>query len=311
METVEFPSVRLSFRSLQKYQEGFLRSLRRKRPETRGTYDRALRGFQQWFQKDGECRFRVEDIERYKRHLQRKKKLSEMSISTYLTAVRRLCDFLVRKGVLADNPGRLVGGSHRPLSHSREVLTPEEVQALFEVVSADTVQDAHERGLRDLAFVKLMVACGLSEIEIVRADVQDLRRDGESAVLWVQGKGRVRKDAPVAIPPDVTAIIQRYLSFRGPLKPADPLFASAGNRTRGRRMSTRGVRERVNRCLGAAGVKNGKKGKVTPGSLRHTAALLMAASGASADEIRERMRLGSIETAMLYVHQNTQLQKTE
>jgi integrase len=76
-------------------------------------------------------------------------------------------------------------------------------------------------------------------------------------------------------------------------------------------MSTRGVRERVTRYLGAAGIKDGKKGKVTPGSLRHTAALMMAASGATPDEIRERMRLGSNETAMLYVNQNTQLQRTE
>lgn len=311
METVEFPSVRLSFRSLQKYQEGFLRSLRRKRPETRGTYERALRGFLQWFQEDAHCRFRVEDIERYKRYLLKKRKLSEVSISTYLTAVRRLCDFLVRERVLADNPGRLVGGSHRPLSHSRAVLTPAEVQALFEVISTDTAQDADERSLRDLAFVKLMLACGLSEIEIVRADVEDLRRQGEATVLWVQGKGRVRKDASVALMPEVSSIIERYLAYRGALRPTDPLFASAGNRTRGDRMSTRGVRERVNRCLGAAGVKQGKKGKVTPGSLRHTAALLMAASGATADEIRERMRLGSIETAMLYVNQNTQLQRTE
>lgn len=311
MEPADFPSVRISFRSLQKYQEGFLRSLLRKRPETRGTYQRALRSFLNWFQKDGKCRFRVGDIERYKRYLLKKKKLSEVSISTYLTAVRRLCDYLVREGVLSDNPGKLVGGSHRPLAHSREVLTPAEVQALFEAVSMDLVQDTDERGFRDLVFVKLMVACGLSEIEIVRANVQDLRLDREKSVLWVQGKGRVRKDAPVALPTDVLAILERYLACRGMLRPTDPLFASAGNRTRGERMSTRGVRERVNRCLGAAGVKDGKNGKVTPGSLRHTAALLMAASGASADEIRERMRLGSTETAMLYVTQNLQLQRTE
>jgi integrase/recombinase XerC len=311
MDTAGFPSVRLSFRALQKHQDGFLRSLRRKRPETRGTYERALRSFLLWFQDDGRCRFRVEDIERYKRYLTKKKRLSDVSVSTYLTAVRRLCEFLVRERVLSDNPGRMVGGSHRPLSHSRETLTPAQVQALIQRVSTDAAENAGQRSLRDLAFVKLMVDCGLSEIEIIRADLQDLNREGECVVLWVQGKGRVHKDAPVALPPDVGAIIEKYLASRGELKPSDPLFASAGNRTWGERMSTRGVRERVNRYLGAAGVKKGKNGKVTPGSLRHTAALLMAASGATADEIRDRMRLGSIETAMLYVNQNTQLQKTE
>jgi len=181
----------------------------------------------------------------------------------------------------------------------------------MEAASTDASGEVDQRALRDLVFVKLMVSCGLSEIEIVRADVQDLRREGERALLWVQGKGKVRKDAAVALPQDVAAIIDRYLRSRGLLKPTDPLFASAGNRTRGERMSTRGVRERVNRYLGAAGIRTGKNGKVTPGSLRHTAALLMAASGATADEIRDRLSLGSIETARLYINQHIQLQRTE
>jgi integrase/recombinase XerC/integrase/recombinase XerD len=311
MDTGEFPSVRLSFRSLQNHHQGFLRSLRHKRPETRGTYERALRSFLQWFRKDGQCRFRVKDIERYKRYLKGKRKLSEVSISTYLTAVRRLCDFLVHERVLQDNPGKLVGGSHRPLSHSRDVLTQAEVQLLLDVASTGFHEDVDERALRDLAFVKLMIVCGLSEIEIVRANVQDLQQKGESTLLWVQGKGRVRKDAAVSLPQDLVAVIDRYLVSRGELKPADPLFASAGNRTWGKRMSTRGVRERVNRSLDAAGLREGKNGNVTPGSLRHTAALLMVASGVTADQLKERMRLGSVATAMLYINQNTQLQKIE
>jgi len=310
MGTTKLPGVRLSFRSLLKHEEGFLRSLRHKRPETRGTYERALRCFLYWFRRDARCRFRTADIERYKRYL-KKRKLSEVSVSTYLTAVRRLCDHLVHEGILRENPGRLVGGGRRPAVHSRDPLTPEEVQTLLKVVTTDTVKEANERGLRDLVFVKLMVACGLSEIEIVRADVRDMARQGELNHLWVQGKGRVRKDAAVLLPPDLAGVIDQYLKVRGAVKPGDPLFASAGNRTWGERMSTRGVRERVNRYLGAAGIKRGKNGKVSPGSLRHTAALLLAASGATPDEIRERMRLGSNETAMLYVKQNMQVQTKE
>lgn len=309
-EMTELPGVRLSCRSLHKHQEGFLHSLRRKRPETRGTYERALRCFLHWFERDARCQFRIADIERYKRHL-KKRKLSEVSISTYLTAVRRLCDYLVREGVLRDNPGKLVGGSHRPSSHTRDPLTPEEVRTLLEAVTMESAGESDERTLRDRVFVRLMVSCGLSEIEIVRADVRDLARQEGSTLLWVQGKGKVRKDAAVPLPDDLADLIDRYLRLRQDVRPGDPLFSSAGNRTRGERMSTRGVRERVNRSLVAVGIRRGKNGRISPGSLRHTAALLLAASGATADEIRNRMRLGSVETAMLYVKQNTQLQTTE
>ncbi len=78
-------------------------------------------------------------------------------------------------------------------------------------------------------------------------------------------------------------------------------------------MTTRGVRDRVNASLTAAGVKQGKLRRVTPYSLRHTAALLMARNGATADEIRRRMRLGSNATAQLYLqydHTNEPAQET-
>jgi integrase/recombinase XerC/integrase/recombinase XerD len=54
--------------------------------------------------------------------------------------------------------------------------------------------------------------------------------------------------------------------------------------------------------LEEAGVRQQGGRRITPYSLRHTAAVLMADRGASADEIRERLRLGSNATAMLYIN---------
>jgi len=176
-------------------------------------------------------------------------------------------------------------------------LTADEVRAVL-----DAVHPGDELGLRDLAFIKLMVLCGLSEIEIVRANAEDLSLEAVNSTLRVQGKGRSSKDAVVQIPPNVRTVLEQYLSVRGSTSPPDPLFASAGNRTRGERMTTRGVRERVNHYLEVAGVKKGRLRQITPYSLRHTAAVLMAEAGATADEIRDRMRLGSVMTALLYMN---------
>ena len=96
--------------------------------------------------------------------------------------------------------------------------------------------------------------------------------------------------------------VAKYFTKTQHLLGIDPLFASAGNRTRGERMTTRGVRERVNHYLEVAGVKKGRLRQITPYSLRHTAAVLMAEAGATADEIRDRMRLGSVMTALLYMN---------
>lgn len=293
--------VRLSRKALDRHFDGFVASLRRATPETRGTYTRALREFMRWFPSDGSFRFRVPDVRKYKRHLAHKKKLSAVSVSTYLTAFRRFCDHLVHRGILKENPGRYVGGNSRPTAHSREYLAPEDVRAIMAAVPPAGV-----RGSRDHAMILLMLRCALSEIELVRADIADLQTEDVTVRLFVQGKGRTSKDECVLLPADVREALTRYFALRGKTTPQAPLFASEGNRTRGQRMTTRGVRDRINIGLSAAGVKHGKVQRVTPFSLRHTAALLMAQEGATADEIRLRLRLGSNATASLYLqYKNT------
>ncbi len=290
--------VRVSHRTLRSQYDAFLRSLRRKRPETRGTYERALREFLRWFERDRSFRFRVTDVRRYKTYLAARKHLSAVSVCTYLTAVRSFFRFLVRAGIIRENPAEQVQGSRRSRLHSREAISPEEVRTLLA-----SIDPGDERGLRDLAIVNLMVGCALSVIEVVRADVGDLHEDGQGLLLAVQGKGRVAKDDEVVIPPGVRTAIARYLAARGVPSSREPLFTSAGNRARGTRMTTRAVRERVDGHLMQAGIKNGSRNNVTPASLRHTAAMMLARSGATAEEIKTRMRLGSAVTAKLYVNE--------
>jgi integrase/recombinase XerC/integrase/recombinase XerD len=298
MSRTRAPYRTLSASAITKHYDGFLRSLRNKRPETRGTYGRALREFLRWSARGKKTVFSPGEARRYKKYLTFRKKLSPVSVSTYMTSFRRFCDYLVHTGVLNVNPASDVGGNSRPLSHSRAPLSAEDVQALL--VSVDR---SDERGARDFAFIQLMVGCGLSEIEIVRADVEDAMETPEGFFLQVQGKGRVRKDQSVTLQEAVREALRAYLVIRGPCEPHAPLFISAGNRTRGRRMTTRGVRDRVTLYLERSGIKRDGTRRISPYSLRHTAALLMAGAGATADEIRTRMRLGSVATAKMYMQQ--------
>jgi integrase/recombinase XerC len=299
MNDPAFKQVRLSSRALTRHFNGFVASLRHDTPETRGTYTRALREFLRWFPRDDHFRFRVKDVRRYKHYLGVRRKLSDVSVSTYLTALRRFCAYLVECKILEDNPARYVGGNRRPVAHSRDFLNENEVRTLLEGTHAND-----ERGVRDHAMMLLMLQCGLSEIELVRANTQDLVDDVSGRWMMVQGKGRREKDERVLLPAEARAALEQYLTMRGRPEPRAPLFASAGNRTRGLRMTTRGIRDRINTYLAAAGVKNQEHKRITPFSLRHTAAVLLARRGATADEIRERLRLGSLMTARLYLEES-------
>ena len=284
----------LSVNELTRRVEDFVKEyLKEKSPETAGTYKRSLNEFQRWFAiHKSTFRFTTDDVEAYKKYLMEVRGLHQVSVSTYLTALRRFCQYLVDIGMLAENPARSVKGNRRPSSHSRSVLTEADVTALLEaIVPVNLI------GLRDQAIIYLMLYAGLSEIEIIRANVQDLEQTLMGQFLRVQGKGRTVKDQQVPVDPPVMEKVQSYLDSRKRVSPDAPLFVSHGHRSEGKRLNTRSVRSRINLHLSNAGIK---RPGVTPHSLTHTAALLWLNSGMSVDEVRERMRHGTVDTTMIY-----------
>lgn len=298
----ELPTLTLT--ELQARLDGFTGEyLEGKSPETVGTYRRTLNEFERWFATQrGRFRFRTEDVEAYKRYLMEERRLSQVSVSTYLTALRRFCQYLVEVGLLEENPARAVRGNRRPSGHSRKVLTEAEVERLLASMPARRPIE-----LRDLAIVHCMLFAGLSEIEIVRADVEDLEQTLLGTFLRVQGKGRTVKDQQVPADAPVVAAIERYLEARGRVRPEEPLFVSHGHRSAGERLNTRSVRSRVNAALERAGLK---RPGVTPHSLTHTAALIWLNDGMDLEEVRQRMRHGTLDTTMIYYRRQGLLKRS-
>lgn len=272
--------------------------LKEKSPETAGTYRRTLNEFERYHaaraaRPSSRFVFVEADIEAYKRYLMDERELSQVSVSTYLTALRRLCEYLVARGDLAENPARGVKGNRRPEAHTRAVLRDDEVALLLEAPPAGTLI-----GLRDRALMALMVFGGLSEIEIVRSDLDDLDRTLMGAFLRVQGKGRQTKDAHVPLDAAALDPLDAYLTARGrPPSAQAPLVVSHGHRSEGTRLNTRSVRGRVNVHLRTAGLK---RRNVSPHSLTHTAALIWLNAGLPVEEVQRRMRHGTLETTLIH-----------
>ena len=288
---------------LVKRLEDFQREyLKEKSKETVGTYRRSLNEFERWFvQQRGRFHFSEEGIRKYKRYLMETRELSQVSVSTYLTAVRRFCQYLADIGLLEENPALAVKGNRRPSSHSRSVLTQHEIDHLLDKPDTGSLI-----GKRDQAIIFVMLYGGLSEIEIVRADVGDLDQTLMGSYLRVQGKGRTVKDQQVPIDARVMEKISLYLDARSRIRPEDPLFVSHGHRSDGARLNTRSVRSRINRHLKAAGIK--RRG-ITPHSLTHTAALIWLNEGMGVEEVKERMRHGTLDTTMISFRQQGLLQR--
>jgi integrase/recombinase XerC/integrase/recombinase XerD len=274
---------------LQAFQDDYLAD---KSDETVGTYRRSLNSFEKWFVRTNDFAFTEDDVRAYKTYLMEERDLSQVSVSTYLTALRRFCQYLTDIGKLDENPATAVKGNRRPDTHSRSVLTETDIEKLEAELGTATQIDK-----RDTAIVYLMLYAGLSEIEIVRANVEDLERTLMGPVLRVQGKGRTVKDQEAPLDEPVLAAVEAYLDTRDDVHPEDPLFVSHGHRSDGKRLKTRSVRSRINGYLKAAEIK--RKG-VTPHSLTHTAALIWLNDGMPLDEVKQRMRHGTLDTTMIY-----------
>jgi len=264
--------------------------LKDKSPETVGTYRRSLHEFERWVgnRPGAGCTLTSDTFVEYKRYLQEVRQLSALTVSTYLTAVRRFCDYLVSIGRLKSNPASSVKGNPRPATHSRHVLTEGETRCLMESLDETT-----QMGKRDVAIVYLMLFAGLSGVEIVRANLEDLDRTLMGDMLRVQGKGRRYKDQTVMVEPEVVQKVENYLKTRKRRRPKDPLLVSHGRRNEGKRLTTRSIRNRVSSLLESAGIV--RQG-LSPHSLTHTAPLLWLGKGMSAQEVKNRMRHGTMST---------------
>ena len=289
----------MTVKELVAHYEGFLTECERKQKQTRGTYQRALREFVKWFPVDKRFRFTTRDVERYKRYLIEKKGLKSVSVATYMTALRRFCQYLIDVKVLKVNPAKKVVGGRRPSRHSREFLTYEEVERLLSAIELETTQ-----GVRDYAIIHMMLYCGLGEHECLNADVGDIQTKGDgTSVIYVMGKGKTSKDQAVPVTDEARTALEQYLQKRyheDEHNPTAPLFPSLSNRTFGHRMTARGMREAVNRWLKESGVKGNRDRRLTPFSLRHTAGVMMVDQGATVEEIMSRMRIEWRPTAQLY-----------
>ena len=231
------------------------------------------------------------DILQYRERMKRDYKPA--SISMHMTACRLFFRWTAQEG-LYPNVADHVKGAKLDRGYKKDYLTSSQVKAVFNTAEQET-----EGGKRDYAILTLMVTAGLRCIEVERANIEDLGTAGDSAVLYIQGKGHEEKTEYVKIVPQVEAAIRDYLKTRGESYGKAPLFASISNNSRGGRMTTRSISRIVKDHMKAAGYNSER---LTAHSLRHTCATLNLLNGGTPQETQQLLRHTSLNTTMIYSH---------
>jgi integrase/recombinase XerC len=217
----------------------------------------------------------------------RKDGLAKSSMGRHLSALRTFFSFLVREGVLEDNPARAVA------TPKRERLLPRAL-SLGEAEAVVEARDGEDPlSLRDRALLELLYATGLRVSELVALDVPDV--DFSSRQLRALGKGRKERIVPFG--EKAASALRAWLPARKTLlstvERREPLFLNA----HGGRLTDRSVRRVLLRAISLTDSRT-----ASPHALRHSFATHLLAAGADLRAIQELLGHASLSTTQRYTH---------
>lgn len=204
------------------------------------------------------------------------------TIGRKLSALRTFFRYLVREGIMAVNPGELIG-------------TPRQEKYLPKTLSVDEAYNLIERQngaeillLRDRAILETLYSCGLRVSELTGLNVGSI--DLREALVRVLGKGRKERIVPVGR--KAREALGHYLEARGNPADDEPLFVNY----RGGRLTPRSVERQLKIQLLQAGILK----EATPHSLRHSFATHLLDGGADLRSIQELLGHASLSTTQKY-----------
>ena len=220
-------------------------------------------------------------------------KHSANTVSLYLSALRRFFAWCESEGLYQDIT-RGIKSPRIDKGHKKDCFTANQIRQII------TDIDRHSlKGMRDYALFALLSATGLRTVEVMRADICDIRVIQGETCLFIQGKGKTSKADFVKLSEPVLKAISEYLKARGNIAPNEPLFASLSHRNAGKRMTTRSI-SRI--CKSAMRRSGFDSRRLTAHSLRHTAVTLALLAGMNLHDVSQFARHSSINVTLIYSH---------
>lgn len=278
--------------SLEDMFQSFVKFVDSSSPNTVRTYATSLKQWFKYLREKGIKQPQYDTVFDYKQTLKQQGKKAT-TIQNYVMAVKQFFKWTEAEELYPDI-ARNVKGAKLSRQFKKDYLKPSQAKKVLSVIDRSTIE-----GKRNYCMLAVMLTMGLRTIEIVRANVENIRNVGEDTVLYVYGKGHLSADDPVRMPDHVEAALQEYLNARKVHNASEPLFTSTSNRNKNGRMTTRAIRGIVKKIFRKAGLDSPR---LTAHSTRHTAATLSLMNGASVREVQQLLRHKNIQTTEIYAH---------
>lgn len=219
------------------------------------------------------------------------KKNKKSSVARKLSSLRTFFAFLLRKGLVKNNPAAAVA-TPRLEKHMPGFLSIDEIFALLKMPDESTLA-----GARDKAIMETLYSSGLRVSELVGMNEDAL--DSGLGIIRVMGKGKKERVVPVG-----SMALKALHHYREAKKrpgtssaetcPDRPLFQNV----RGGRLTARSVGRIIDHYIERCALSR----NISPHSLRHTFATHMLDAGADLRAIQELLGHVSLSTTQKYTH---------
>jgi len=202
-----------------------------------------------------------------------------------LSSLRSFYQFLVRKGVLKNNP-------------AVDIRAPKTARTLPKTLDADALTQLLEikgddiLAVRDRAIMELFYSSGLRLSELVNLDIESI--DLQEKSLRAIGKGNKTRILPIGS--KAAEALAGWIKKRVEMADLeeDALFVSK----RGTRISTRSIQQRLDHWR----KKQGLEQHIHPHKLRHSFASHILESSGDLRAVQELLGHADISTTQIYTH---------
>lgn len=262
------------------------------RDNSRALYVRILNQFSVWVVRSGlniKTLVRA-DILRYKSDLLKAGK-SENTIDSYLTVLRMFYEYLELVGE-HDNIAAGIRIKHKRKGFRKGHLTVDQVNTLLGVIDISTL-----KGKRDYSLINLLLRTGMRCVEASRLRVCDIVEHSGGYYLSLQRKGDNDRSERIGATVKAVLPVVEYLEYRGVSDQSEYVFVSheySGSRT----LTAKGLGQIITSYLKLAGLNSNK---ITPHSLRHTAAVQALLAGARPIDLQAMLGHRSVKTTEIYL----------
>lgn len=265
--------------------------------DTKYCYVASVKYFLNWLVNNNIERVNRQVVLDYKQYL-KETYTSASTINQYLCGVRVLFQYLETMGI--PNVMSTIKSVKQNRNHKKLPLTKQQALQIQNNIDRSTL-----KGKRDYAIYQLCLRNGLREVELMRANIEDLDVRDNEHILYIQGKFQNEKNTFIVLCSTVMAAINEYLMARGAYKLSDPLFIGFATNKPNTRLTTRSIRRILTKLLVDNECKNTR---VTPYSLRHTSiSSLTRASGNDVLQAQIFARHSDINTTTIYIHEDQRI----